>query len=144
MCSRRHRNCWRPSTRTKLLPSSNAVPERFEYGTLPYEMLAGASAAVDFLAAMDPGPQPARRDKLTHSLSSLHDHEQALRARLEEGLRTLGDTVTLHSKTADRTPTLPLIKGSVDSRKSVSIVSIVAKGSIHVTPFHPDGAGQRE
>ncbi|MGL5850159.1 MAG: aminotransferase class V-fold PLP-dependent enzyme, partial [Phycicoccus sp.] len=30
----------------KLLPSSDAVPERFELGTLPYELLAGATAAV--------------------------------------------------------------------------------------------------
>ena len=35
----------------KLLPSTNAVPERFELGTLPYETMAGAAAAVDFLAA---------------------------------------------------------------------------------------------
>jgi len=34
----------------KLLPSSNAVPERFEFGTLPYELLAGTTWAVEFLA----------------------------------------------------------------------------------------------
>lgn len=32
----------------KLLPSADTVPERFELGTLPYELLAGTSAAVDF------------------------------------------------------------------------------------------------
>ena len=31
----------------KLLPSTDRVPERFEFGTLPYEVLAGATAAVD-------------------------------------------------------------------------------------------------
>src|SRR6476660_7896293 len=36
----------------KLVPSSDAVPERFELGTLPYELLAGTTAAVDFLAAL--------------------------------------------------------------------------------------------
>lgn len=36
----------------KLLPSSDAVPERFELGTLPYELLAGTTAAVDFLAGL--------------------------------------------------------------------------------------------
>ena len=35
----------------KLLPSTDDVPERFELGTLPYELLAGTTAAVDFLAA---------------------------------------------------------------------------------------------
>ncbi|GAA1593619.1 aminotransferase class V-fold PLP-dependent enzyme [Actinoplanes couchii] len=38
----------------KLIPSSDSVPERFEFGTLPYEQLAGATAAVDFLAAAVP------------------------------------------------------------------------------------------
>src|SRR4029453_5101223 len=31
----------------KLLPATNAGPERFEFGTLPYEALAGVTAAVD-------------------------------------------------------------------------------------------------
>jgi cysteine desulfurase family protein (TIGR01976 family) len=34
----------------KLLPSTDAVPERFELGTLPYELMAGTTAAVDFIA----------------------------------------------------------------------------------------------
>ncbi|RBY75509.1 cysteine desulfurase-like protein [Geodermatophilus sp. TF02-6] len=38
----------------KLLPSTDAVPERFELGTLPYELLAGTTAAVDFLAGLGP------------------------------------------------------------------------------------------
>ncbi len=39
----------------KLAPSTDAVPERFELGTLPYELMAGAAAAVDFLAGIAPG-----------------------------------------------------------------------------------------
>src|SRR3954452_16520976 len=39
----------------KLMPASDAVPERFELGTLPYELLAGTAAAVDFLAGLVPG-----------------------------------------------------------------------------------------
>ncbi|CCK32758.1 cysteine desulfurase family protein [Streptomyces davaonensis JCM 4913] len=90
----------------KLLPSPETVPERFEFGTLPYEILAGATAAVDFLAELDPGTGTTRRERLTHSLASLHEHELALRARLQEGLRSLGDAITLHSMAPDRTPTL--------------------------------------
>ena len=36
----------------KLLPSTDAVPERFELGTLPYELMAGTTAAVDFIASL--------------------------------------------------------------------------------------------
>ncbi|GAB3729681.1 cysteine desulfurase-like protein [Amycolatopsis oliviviridis] len=87
----------------KLMPSPDTVPERFEFGTLPYEILAGATAAVDFLAAIDPGTGGARRERLANSLDSLHDHEITLRAKLEKGL---GDAITVHCKAADRTPTL--------------------------------------
>jgi cysteine desulfurase family protein (TIGR01976 family) len=90
----------------KLVPSTDVVPERFEFGTLPYEMLAGATAAVDFLAAIDPGAGGTRRERLAHSLASVHEHETALRQRVEAGLRGLGDVVTLYSGAVDRTPTL--------------------------------------
>ncbi|MER6473164.1 cysteine desulfurase-like protein [Streptomyces collinus] len=102
----------------KLLPSSDAVPERFEFGTLPYEILAGATAAVDFLAALDPGAGTTRRERLTHSLGSLHAHERTLRTRLEEGLRGFGPAVTLHSKAADRTPTLLMSFDGRDAREA--------------------------
>ncbi len=42
----------------KLLPASDQVPERFELGTLPYELLAGTAAAVDFLAGLVAGGRP--------------------------------------------------------------------------------------
>lgn len=92
----------------KLLPSTNEVPERFEFGTLPYEIMAGATAAVDFLAAIAPGAATGRRARLLASAHAVDDYELALRSRIEAGLAELGDTVTLHSKAQDRTPTLLL------------------------------------
>ena len=89
----------------KLMPSPNVVPERFEYGTLPYEIMAGATAAVDFLAAIAPGGATTRRDRLSASLSAVEDHEHSLRDRFEAGLDGLGDRVTVHSRAKDRTPT---------------------------------------
>jgi cysteine desulfurase family protein (TIGR01976 family) len=88
----------------KLAPASDAVPERFELGTLPYELLAGTAAAVDFLAGLVPG-EGSRRDRLLVSLAALEQHEQRLRARLEDGVAGLPG-VTLHSRAALRTPTL--------------------------------------
>lgn len=66
----------------KLVPSPDNVPERFELGTLPYEVLAGAAAAVDFISAMDPAAAGTRRERLAQSLAAVHDHEMSLRARL--------------------------------------------------------------
>ena len=102
----------------KLLPSPDTVPERFEFGTLPYETLAGTTAAVDFLAAMDPGTGTGRRERLRHSLGALHEHERTLRTRLQEGLAALGDAVTLHSKAPDRTPTLLMTLEGRDAREA--------------------------
>lgn len=99
----------------KLLPSTDAVPERFELGTLPYELLAGTTAAVDFLAGLawlgegaEGRPEPgslSRRERLAASFAALERHEDALRDRAEAGLRAI-DGVIVHSRAARRTPTL--------------------------------------
>ncbi|MHB9755061.1 cysteine desulfurase-like protein [Streptomyces sp. BYX5S] len=89
----------------KLLPSSDAVPERFEMGTLPYELLAGARAAVDFLAALDTEARGSRRERLIASFAALEEHENALRQRMEEGLAALGG-ITQYARAELRTPTL--------------------------------------
>ncbi|MEU6100808.1 cysteine desulfurase-like protein [Streptomyces flaveolus] len=89
----------------KLLPSSDAVPERFELGTLPYELLAGATAAVDFLADLVPGTHGGRRERLIASFAALEAHEDTLRGRIERGLAELGG-ITVYSRAARRTPTL--------------------------------------
>ncbi len=94
-------------TPDKLLPSTNVVPERFEFGTLPYEMLAGVTAAVDVLAGLDPdaaGAAESRRARLTASYAALHEHESALRARLEAGLAEVPG-ITVWSRASRRTPT---------------------------------------
>ncbi|MCF6378550.1 cysteine desulfurase-like protein [Nocardioides KLBMP 9356] len=88
----------------KLLPSSDAVPERFELGTLPYELLAGVAAAVDLIASVGAGS--TRRERLVSAASAIADHELRLRLRIEEGLAALGERLTLHSRAADRTSTL--------------------------------------
>lgn len=94
----------------KLAPSSDAVPERFELGTLPYELLAGTTAAVDFLAGLSASGSEAttpqtRRARLVSSFEALEQHEDALLDRLEADLRALPG-VTVHSNAKRRTPTL--------------------------------------
>ncbi|MEO7754346.1 MAG: cysteine desulfurase-like protein [Terracoccus sp.] len=91
----------------KLLPSSDAVPERYEIGTLPYELLAGTTAAVDFLAGLteSPAAAPGRRERLVASFEALEHHEDALLDVLEPRLRML-PRVKVCSNAARRTPTL--------------------------------------
>ena len=90
------------------MPASDDVPERFELGTLPYELMAGTTAAVDFLAGLASGhlpPEASRRDRLVASLAALEEHEDALRVRIEAGLGDLPG-VTVWSRARRRTPTL--------------------------------------
>jgi cysteine desulfurase family protein (TIGR01976 family) len=89
----------------KLLPSTDAVPERFELGTLPYELLAGTTAAVDFLAGLGVGG--TRRGRLVTAMDAIEAHEDRLRERIEIGLRDLPG-VTVWSRAKRRTPTLLL------------------------------------
>jgi cysteine desulfurase family protein (TIGR01976 family) len=92
----------------KLLPSPDVVPEKFELGTLPYELMAGTTAAVDFLADLAPGPAAdggSRRERILASMAALVQHEDRLRVRLEEELASFPG-VTLYSRAARRTPTL--------------------------------------
>ncbi len=88
----------------KLAPSSDQVPERFELGTLPYELMAGTTAAIDFLASLVPS-EGGRRERLETSLAAVGAHEDRLSARVEEALADLPGT-TLWSRAARRTPTL--------------------------------------
>ncbi len=89
----------------KLVPSTDVVPERFELGTLPYELLAGVTAAIDHIADIAP-PGGPRRDRLVAAHALIQEHELRLRGRIEEGLAPLGDRLTLHSRATDRTSTL--------------------------------------
>jgi cysteine desulfurase family protein (TIGR01976 family) len=90
----------------KLLPSSDDIPERFELGTLPYELMAGTTAAVEFIAGLS-GTSGTRRERIVASMRVVEDHEDGLRERIEKGLAQLPD-VTVHSRAANRTPTLLL------------------------------------
>ncbi|WP_264069568.1 cysteine desulfurase-like protein [Mycolicibacterium komossense] len=88
----------------KLAPSTDQVPERFELGTLPYELMAGTTAAVDFLAALgDTGG--GRRQQLVTGMAAVAQHEDGLRDTIEAALRRLPGA-TIYSRAQRRTPTL--------------------------------------
>ena len=87
----------------KLLPSSNTVPERFELGTLSYELLAGTTAAIDFIADMASSATD-RRTRVLDSMRAVEEHEGRLFARMLDGLSAI-DEVTLHGAPKRRAPT---------------------------------------
>ena len=88
----------------KLRPSPDEVPERFELGTLPYELMAGTTAAIDFLADLTPDGS-SRRERLRAAMAGIEAHEDELRHRIEAGLAGMS-VATVHSRAMRRTPTL--------------------------------------
>ena len=97
---------WESLHPDKLAPSTEQVPERFELGTLPYELLAGLIAAVDVLADLVPGGETSmtRRERLVRSMTALARHEDRLHARLRSALEDLPG-ITMYAHARRRTPT---------------------------------------
>ena len=90
----------------KLLPATDDVPERFEFGTLPYELLAGATrggrrARGARRHGIRNPPRTTDRPRTPRCTST----RPRLLGRLEDGLASLPG-VTLWSRAAERTPTV--------------------------------------
>ena len=108
-------------TPDKLLPSANTVPERFELGTPAFELLAGTTAAVDFLAGLGSATSGSRRERLESSMVAIGEYEDGLRRVIEEGLAQ-HSRVTVHSRARVRTPTLLFtVEGMESSEVSVRL-----------------------
>ncbi|MGH7982570.1 MAG: cysteine desulfurase-like protein [Candidatus Udaeobacter sp.] len=88
----------------KLIPAPDSTPERAETGTQNHEGIAGAAAAVDFLASLGAGA--TRRERLRTAFQQLREHGDALVTRLWTGLAEI-ERVRLHGPPpgAPRTPT---------------------------------------
>jgi cysteine desulfurase family protein (TIGR01976 family) len=98
----------------KLRPSPDELPDRFELGTLPFEALAGAKAAAEFMLSLD-------RD-------ALRAHEEALLAQMLDGLGAI-DGVTVHGAARDRAPTVMF---TVDGRSSIEVARALAGEQVAV------------
>src|SRR5207245_2327214 len=72
----------------KVRANTNAVPQRWEWGTLNHECIAGITACVEYLA--DLGRSVAeysdRRQALTTAYSAIQAHESRLMERMLRGL----------------------------------------------------------
>lgn len=89
----------------KVAPAPDTAPERLETGTQNHEGIAGALAAVDFLASLGDGP--SRRARLGGVFFELHRRNLVLLQRLWGGLSEL-KRVRLYGPPPERprTPTL--------------------------------------
>jgi cysteine desulfurase family protein (TIGR01976 family) len=98
----------------KLIPAPDTAPERAEAGTQNHEGIAGASAAVNFLASFVSGA--TRRERLRAALEQLHERGAALITQLWDGLSEMR-RIHLYGPPPDamRTPTIAFIVEGVPS-----------------------------
>jgi len=89
----------------KLPTTPDTTPERFELGTMPYELLAGVTATVDYLADQCPENALERRTRVLRTMTLVEEHELATRERLERELIRIPGLV-IYSRAKLRTPTL--------------------------------------
>jgi cysteine desulfurase family protein (TIGR01976 family) len=110
----------------KLIPAPDSAPERAETGTQNHEGIAGAAAAVDFLASLAPGA--TRRDRLRAAFQQLHERGDALVARLWNGLREM-ERVRPYGPPPGTTRT-PTIAFTVNGLPSIDVAKKLAERGI--------------
>jgi cysteine desulfurase family protein (TIGR01976 family) len=89
----------------KLKPAPDNAPERAETGTQSHESIAGAAAAVDFLASLSAGE--TRREKLQNTFAEIHARKKNLFKTLWDGLSETGGVKRFgQNPEARRTPTI--------------------------------------
>jgi cysteine desulfurase family protein (TIGR01976 family) len=99
----------------KLAPAPDYPPDNLETGTLNHEGIAGAAAAVDFLASLAPSGD-GRRARLVAAMTMLHEEGQGLVTRLWNGLAALpGLRLFGPGPDRPRTSTLSFAVEGVDS-----------------------------
>jgi cysteine desulfurase family protein (TIGR01976 family) len=103
----------------KLRANSNAIPNRWEWGTLNHECIAGIAACVEYLAELGRSVNPAaesRRAALLAAFEAIRKHERGLMEPLIRGLMEIPGVklygITDPQQFAWRCPTMAVrIKG---------------------------------
>jgi selenocysteine lyase/cysteine desulfurase len=114
----------------KLEPAPESAPERMETGTLNHEGIAGAAAAVDFLASLQPGTG-SRRERLRAVYAELDRRGLALVQRLLDGLGGLpGVRVFGPPAASARTPTVAF---TVGDRHPDAVADALAEEAVFVS-----------
>ncbi|HUP21471.1 MAG TPA: cysteine desulfurase-like protein [Thermoanaerobaculia bacterium] len=122
----------------KVRPASDEPPGSFETGTLNHEGIAGAGAAVDYLADLSSLPRSApRRRRLEQAFETMCAYESRLGRQLIEvlestpGVRVYG--LTTAERDADRVPTVAF---TMAGRTPREVAAALGERRIHVWDGH--------
>jgi cysteine desulfurase family protein (TIGR01976 family) len=103
----------------KVRPATEEIPYRWMTGTANFACLAGATAAIDYMADIAPGSATTRRDKLRNSFGAIVAYESHLATAMIKGLNAI-DGGSVHgisdpARIADRVPTIGFTKTGTTS-----------------------------
>jgi cysteine desulfurase family protein (TIGR01976 family) len=97
----------------KVRPLTDTVPNRWEWGTLNHECIAGITACVDYIADVGRRAHPqaaTRRAAIVAAFEAIHHYEYELMVRLMTGLSQIPNLkiygITHPARFAERCPTL--------------------------------------
>jgi cysteine desulfurase len=115
---------FRDANLLRRLPSSSLEPdakgpERLELGPHQYPLLAGLIASIDYLAELDDAAVGPRRERLLHSMNSMHGHQTALLNRLIDHLHIVGRVHVI----GDATRRVPALAFAVAGIPAIEVVA---------------------
>ena len=113
----------------KLIPAPDFAPERAETGTQNHEGIAGAAAAVDFLASL--AAAPTRRERLDLAFRQLHERAKILIEQLWSGLQEING-VRVYGPTPDK-PRTPTIAFTVNEMSSTQVAKKLAERGLFLS-----------
>jgi len=113
----------------KLIPAPDSAPERAETGTQNHEGIAGAAAAVNFLATLTNAP--TRRERLELAFSQLHECGKALIQQLWNGLQEM-NRVRVFGPTPDKART-PTIAFTINDMSSTQVAKRLAERGLFLS-----------
>jgi cysteine desulfurase family protein (TIGR01976 family) len=115
----------------RVASAPNRAPDRIETGTLPFESIAGATAAVDFLAGLTAPGGGDRRAHLARAFAALHARGEHLFQRLWDAMNAIDGVRTFGPPAgARRTPTLGFAIADVDPEQATAAL---ARDGVFVT-----------
>lgn len=116
----------------KLIPAPDTAPERAETGTQNHEGIAGAGAAVEFLASLVSGN--TRRERLASSFAELHRRGTELFAQMWTGLNAIDGVKTFGPEPGE--PRTPTIAFTVPGASAVEVSAKLAERGVFASDGH--------
>jgi cysteine desulfurase family protein (TIGR01976 family) len=113
----------------RLRPAPDYAPENAETGTQSHESIAGAAAAVDFIASIAEGE--SRRERLQVAFEEMHTRQQELTVTLWEGLSAIPG-VRLYGPAPDA-PRTSTISFTVKGHTSEAVVRRLVEGGVFLS-----------